>query len=419
MFLESSGFQKIIQALQKQQQSQFSSDSPTSILLLDAENLRDLDAEVEAFLSHLSTYPLTVKLAFANWKKTGGDTELYQRGYQMIHVPLGKDSADAQMIAMGAAISQHYSQAKEVFVCSSDWLFTYLMTELQHQGFSVYRVSKKQPKKFPKVLTVEQMNTGEIKSYSIPKKAEIPTPQDLMDKIQTLINETHDSLEERLDKLSQINQLFEIEKQLISTQNPDRSQTEISNSNGKLEPASQQTASDSTEDTVLFKSKEQLETAIKSILTTCLEGSQQETVTISELAIEFKKVYGEPPKNLIKKLKLAANLYKFLQNFASLIVIKKKNIYHVGFKEPSIPGITSQEDVEKILIKIMEDLQPKYENNFVPLEVLSQQFQLDYKISLSQLLKELEIAGKFITFVKSCETFVVKKQDNKYHVRLS
>ncbi|MDY7021798.1 MAG: hypothetical protein SWJ54_10630, partial [Cyanobacteriota bacterium] len=100
-------------------------------------------------------------------------------------------------------------------------------------------------------------------------------------------------------------------------------------------------------------------------------------------------------------------------------VIKKKNIYHVGFKEPSIPGITSQEDVEKILIEILEDLQPKYENNFVPLEVLSQQFQLDYKISLSQLLKELEIAGKVITFVKSCETFVVKKQDNKYHVRLS
>ncbi|MEB3281850.1 MAG: hypothetical protein VKK42_23295 [Lyngbya sp.] len=428
-FLDSPAFQHIIQTLQGKQQTQISSDSPISILLLDAENLNDLDGDVERFLSDLSTYPLTVKLAFANWKKTGGDSELFQRGYQMIHVPLGKDSADAQMIAMGAAISQHYRHAKEVFVCSSDWLLTYLITELQHQGFLVYRVSKKQPKQLPKIITVEQMNTGEIKSYSLREKSEIPSPQELFEKIEALISETHDSLEERLKKISKIHQLFEIEKKLNYYQNDSSTPSSELNSTPekqKVEPSQVESPPISEQIIAVvsasssIKNKVDLEMAIQSILTDCLNGSKpKKNLLISELAIEFKKVYGETPKTLIKKFNLGSNLCKFLQKCERFAVSQNKNVYQVCLKKTSASPINSQEELEKSLIEILTKLEPKYLNSLVPLEVLSQQFQLDYKISLSNLLKELKIATKVLTFITSCDAFILKKQQNKYHVTLA
>ncbi|WP_413166775.1 transposase [Capilliphycus salinus ALCB114379] len=419
-FLKSPAFQHIIQTLHGKQQTQISSDSPISILLLDAENLNDLDGDVESFLSDLSRYPLTVKLAFANWKKTGGDSELFQRGYQMIHVPLGKDSADAQMIAMGAAISQHYRHAKEVFVCSSDWLLTYLITELEHQGFLVYRVSKKHPKQLPKIITVEQMNTGEIKSYSLRENSEIPSPQELFDKIEALISETHDSLEERLKKLSKIHQLFELEKKLnyyqtdSSTPSSELNSTPVQSSSISEQILEVVSASDS------IKNKVDLEMAIQSVLTACLNGSKAKTtILISELAIEFKKVYGESPKTLIKKLNLGSNLCKFLQKCERFAVSQNKNVYQVCLKNTSASAINSQEELEKSLIEILTKLEPKYLNSLVPLEVLSQQFQLDYKISLSNLLKELKIATKVLTFITSSDAFILKKQQNKHHVTLA
>ncbi|NET16752.1 MAG: NYN domain-containing protein, partial [Okeania sp. SIO1H6] len=117
-----------------------------AILLLDVENLK-IDINAEQFLASISEYSLQVKIAFANWKNSSlskYDAELFERGYQLIHVPEGKNSADAQMMSMGAAIGRQYSDAKAVFVCSSDWLLTHLCNSLQNQGLTVYRV-RRQP----------------------------------------------------------------------------------------------------------------------------------------------------------------------------------------------------------------------------------------------------------------------------------
>lgn len=103
----------------KQEETPACSATGIAILLLDAENLR-LDINAEKFLSHICTYPLQVLIAFANWRNPSmgkQDAELYERGYQLFHVPGGKNSADAQMIAMGASIARHYPDVKEVFVC--------------------------------------------------------------------------------------------------------------------------------------------------------------------------------------------------------------------------------------------------------------------------------------------------------------
>ena len=60
-----------------------------AILLLDAENLK-IDVNTEQFLAIISEYSLQVKIAFANWKSSSlskSDLELFERGYQLIHVP--------------------------------------------------------------------------------------------------------------------------------------------------------------------------------------------------------------------------------------------------------------------------------------------------------------------------------------------
>jgi NYN domain len=132
-------------------------DRDITILLLDAENLK-LDVNAEKFLASLYGYTLQVKIAFANWKKptTGKlDAELYDRGYELIHVPGGANSADGKMIAFGAAILYRYPAVKQVFVCSSDGLLNHLCNQLQNQGLTVFRVRRQNA-----VLSVENLLSG-------------------------------------------------------------------------------------------------------------------------------------------------------------------------------------------------------------------------------------------------------------------
>ncbi|MEB3147612.1 MAG: hypothetical protein VKL60_01140, partial [Sphaerospermopsis sp.] len=94
------------------------------VLLLDAENLQ-LNINTEKFLGTICQCPIQVKIAFANWSNRGKlDVELHERGYDLIHVPAGRDNADGKMIAFGSSIHELYPKAKEVFVCSSDKVMT-------------------------------------------------------------------------------------------------------------------------------------------------------------------------------------------------------------------------------------------------------------------------------------------------------
>ncbi|MFN6569377.1 NYN domain-containing protein [Dendronalium sp. ChiSLP03b] len=113
-----------------------------AVLLLDAENLQ-LNNDTEKFLKEVCNYPIQVKIAFANWCSMGKrDIELHGRGYDLIHVPTGRDNADGKMIALGSSIHERYANAKEVLVCSSDKVMTNLCNHLQQNGLIVYQVSK-------------------------------------------------------------------------------------------------------------------------------------------------------------------------------------------------------------------------------------------------------------------------------------
>ncbi|MBD2246116.1 hypothetical protein [Nostoc sp. FACHB-888] len=109
-WLESSVFSQLLLKIQQNNEINHKLETGISLLILDAENLK-LDINSELFLASICEYSLQGKIAFANWKNPSigkQDIELYNRGYQLLHVPEGKNSADAKMIAFGACVLRSY-----------------------------------------------------------------------------------------------------------------------------------------------------------------------------------------------------------------------------------------------------------------------------------------------------------------------
>ena len=190
-----------------------------AILLLDAENLK-LKVSTEQFLAGLCDYPLQVKIAFANWKNPSIgklDAELYDRGYELIHVPGGANSADGKMIAFGAAILYRYRDVRQVFVCSSDGLLNHLCNQLQNQGLTVFRVRRQNS-----VLSVENLLTGESHHYSCEREMEIPSFEELANQVAELLKAEHKSIEERIARFSSLAELFQERRTVVfpSTTSP-------------------------------------------------------------------------------------------------------------------------------------------------------------------------------------------------------
>jgi hypothetical protein len=304
--------------------------SPTgiAILLLDAENLK-LDINTEKFLASVSHYPLRVKIAFANWRShTLGklDAELYERGYQLIHVPIGQNSADAQMITMGVSISRHYPEAKEVFVCSCDWLLTHLCNSLQTQGMTVYRVRRQD-----NILTVENRNTSESREYSLTLGTEIPSFEEFVDKINELFHAEHESLSGRIARLSTVTALFQERRLLTLKENransplvePQKQDSVLPVSEQKTTPsppnqvdveANTSVTSSSNTSIKSINSKEEFEQTLVELITSLQANSSIDQVEVTQLSAALKIVCGESANSVIKKLKLGGNFTKFLQS---------------------------------------------------------------------------------------------------------
>jgi len=185
---------------------------PIAILLLDAENLK-LKVNTEQFLAGLCDYPLQVKIAFANWKNPSIgklDAELYDRGYELIHVPGGANSADGKMIAFGAAILYRYREVRQVFVCSSDGLLNHLCNQLQNQGLTVFRVRRQNS-----VLSVENPLTGDTHQYSCEREMEIPSFEELANQIGDFLKAEHKSIDERMARFSSVAELFQERRTIV------------------------------------------------------------------------------------------------------------------------------------------------------------------------------------------------------------
>ena len=333
-----------------------------TILLLDAENLQ-LNTNTEKFLTTICHCPLQVKIAFANWSNRGKlDIELHERGYDLIHVPAGRDNADGKMIALGSSIHERYPNVKEVFVCSSDKVMTNLCNTLQQNGILVYQVSQ-----HGENIKVFNSGTSETVNYSLKPVPEIPSLEQFIFQIKSLIKLQQKQTASYWIKLSVLSKLFKSKYQLTISQIiahhfPGKKARDIFinypseivvhqiDENSELYVTifeHHQPQSENSQDNLLpqtttskvlsnINSSADLEQAIKNILTDLSNLDNQQFVDISILGSKFYQQYGQPITEQIKQLQIGGSFVKFLHSCNSLQIQQVGKKWEVGVKKSGL-----------------------------------------------------------------------------------
>lgn len=346
---ESELFRQFIQKLQELAEPPRQPVGGIAILLLDAENLK-MDSHIERFLETLCTYPLQVKVAFANWRNpTIGkqDAELYDRGYQLVHVPSGNSSADAKMIAVGSSLFLQYPTTKEIFVCSSDGLLTHLCNQLQNQGVTVYLV-----RRIDTVLTVENRATGIQKHYSLSLQSEIPSLSNLMTLLESSIKAEQQAIHERLGQLSTLGTFFQercnilnenrAESLSVTIQEKDttyrlteQNQRQSIPDTSVAEASKSDKSSNSSEPKLVnISSISELEQALLEILTKLTAESPESYISLSILASRFGQACGQPIATVMKNLNLNLKFLTFLKSRDAFKLQQAKEGWQVAIAQP-------------------------------------------------------------------------------------
>ncbi|MEG4274328.1 MULTISPECIES: NYN domain-containing protein [unclassified Microcoleus] len=331
-----------------------------AILLLDVENLQ-LTIETEKFLEGICHYPIQIKVAFANWRSMGKkDAEFHQRGYQLIHVPPGKDSADLKMATVGASIFVHYPTAKEIFVCSSDRALTHLSNTLQAHGLTVFQVRKQIDK-----IIVLNSKTGQVETHSLVTTPEITPLEQLVIQLKELIKKEQKRTSTQWIKLSTISALFKENYGLVLNQVV---------AHHLLGTKTRDIFLKYPTDFALHKPSE----------------TSQTYVTIFEV-----KLSPPPP------------------------ILNQENLNNHQAAPASLTDINSLEDLEKALVKIVGDLTDNSPENSVFLSNVGSEFHRQYGKQITQIIKEFNLGKKFTKFLQSCASLQLKKAEKGWQVSLN
>jgi hypothetical protein len=329
-----------------------------AILLLDAENLQ-ININTEKFLTTTCNSPLQVKIAFANWSNRGKlDVELHERGYDLIHVPAGRDNADGKMIAVGSSIHERYPHVKEVFVCSSDKVMTNLCNTLQQNGILVYQVSQQGEN-----IKVFNSATSETINYSLKSLPEIPSIEQFISQVKDLVKLQQKQNKSYWLKLSLLSKLFKTKyeltiSQIIAHHFPGKKARDIFTNypsefvvhqiNEKSELyitvfEHHSLKSKNIENDLEFQtmtlpelstinSSADLERVIKAILTDFTRLNSHESVDISILGSKFYQQYAKPITEQIKALQINSSFVKFLRSCNSLQIQQVGKRWEVSLK---------------------------------------------------------------------------------------
>ncbi|HAG79707.1 MAG TPA: NYN domain-containing protein [Cyanobacteria bacterium UBA12227] len=419
-----------------------------AILLLDVENLQ-LDIETEQFIAGICTYPIQIKVAFANWRSMGKkDIEFHSRGYELIHVPPGKDSADVKMATVGSSIFVHYPTAREVLVCSSDGVMTHLYNTLQTHGLTVYLVRRQGD-----TITVLNSKTNQTQTHSLNAPSAIPSVEQFITQLKDIIKDEQNRTGNPWIKLSIISTRFQTQykitiSQIVANHFPgkrardifidypnefvihqlsDKSELYVTifdiehPGTSGIEPNTTDVRIPQTPDPPLlpFKSKVELEHALIKIVKTLTANSSQKSVPISNIGTEFHKQYNQPITKVIKTLNLEIKFPQFLQACSGLKLNKSGNAYQVTFdslnsneatkikptnqkeNESSINLITSVEELEKIIAEMIIKLSKASNTNDVSVNLIKKEFLDQYKITADASVKKFQPDSSLIKFLRS------------------
>lgn len=316
-----------------------------AILLLDTENLY-LDINSEKFLSTVCYYPIKLKFAFGNWRNLGKkDVEFYERGYELLHVPPGKNSADLKMISFGSSIWLNYPKAKEVLICSSDGDLNHLSTALQHHGLTVYKVSRRGDE-----LIVLNSQTAQMQRFALSKITEYPSINQCFEEVKSLITSEQKRTGKIWIKLTRLIQMFKKKlnlnlSEVIEYYFPQQGIEEVL-SDSKHGLVFHKPTSDSDVYLTVFtdkvdesiKEKEivkidspvNLEIVLVRIIRKLIQESNQEYVPISQVASEYQKKYQVSITKTMEKLQLGKKFAQLIASYESLELKKQESVYYVG-----------------------------------------------------------------------------------------
>ena len=324
---------------EKTEQSQTKSQTEIAVLLLDAENIQ-ITPETEELLVNFCQNPIQIKIAFANWQSMGKkDIEFHQRGYDLIHVPHGKDNADGKMIAFGSVIDEYYPKIKEVLVCSSDKVMTNLCNQLQQKGLTVYQISQDNSN-----LTILNGKTNETQTHTI-----LPSIEKLLSQIKDIIKEQEKQTSNQWIKLSKICKLF----------------------------------------------KDKYKFGINKVVSHQLPGKN------------VKNIFVDKPEFVIHQIPEHPEVYITLFKMPT-----QKNI------DSDLLTFDNKLSLEKALINIITKLVGTTPNNYIPINTVGERFNKQHGKGISKILTQLHMSGNFVNFLKSCNSFELKKTGNIWQVAL-
>jgi hypothetical protein len=406
-----------------------------AILLLDAENLK-LKVNTEQFLAGLCDYPLQVKIAFANWKNpsTGKlDAELYDRGYELIHVPGGANSADGKMISFGAAILYRYRDVRQVFVCSSDGLLNHLCNQLQNQGLTVFRVRRQNS-----VLSVENPLTGDTHHYSCEREMKIPSFEELANQVADLLKAEHKSIEERIARFSSVAELFQERRTIVfpSTNSPAALSESAQNEFTPVLEASlatvavnQNVAEPNLPEIIPGLNSNTIESleVFKTILVEIIEAAKielkQDAIPVVKVKEDFLAKYQTHADLVVKTfMGKTSSLIKYLKSESGVFQVKLIGQVHqvaVVAKKSSTSKTHYSAALEASLVKIIGRLTAQSPGSYIPISQVASEFNKLYKEPLTKKMESLNLGSKVIDFLQSCQTLKVKKDGKDYQVAIA
>ncbi len=368
--------------LPREDGSSFSSEQ-TGLLLVDAENMNPPEA-LEDFLQTIGRYPIRYRLAFGNWCKLGRrDQELYQRGYQMVHVPSGKNSADIKMSLDASLISLRNPSIREVFICSTDLDLLHLGHVLLNLGITPYRVSRH-----------------------------------------------HDCFE-----------IFNLAKQ--STQVFHLPQTGKEQGDVAAKPALQvaSTAKNSASaapvamQEVKIPSLDQMKSWLKILILQEQQANPGQPITVSHLGKLFRDRNQISVNQVLKSNSGCKTLKKFLEAHEGFELSLLPDGHHFEVKlkasatDPAVSTqnakqnapqrITNAHDLEQALIKILWNLSSEQAGNQIELTVLGTRFAQVYQEPMSKVLKRIGEPKGLPKFLAKCRSIRTQKKGSTWQLALA
>lgn len=179
----------------------------TALLVLDAEYLQ-LTAESEEFLRSICNLPLQEKIAIADWceweQPQKFDRELYQRGYDLIHIPEAKLRPENKISAFASLIPTKFPHVQEILLCvpvsvrNADNTLDHLCSHLEQAGLNVFIVTKQEHR-----LLVGNRQTRQTFTHNI-----IPSLEQLMTAIAQIINDEGQTTGNQWVHVSKISKIF-------------------------------------------------------------------------------------------------------------------------------------------------------------------------------------------------------------------